>query len=391
MFRIFALLILCLTNIICSAQLRLQKCDNKKLNPDQLVFNHFLKEGIKVVKAQYRLNPNGSGIFYDPQNLLGISEGIVLSTGNIDSIKGPNKRFGISYHFPGFDRYEDEDFVTAHENYDAIVISIEFIPSFDSICFEYCFGSEEYPEFVGSDFNDQFALYLKVKGTKQNNNIARLPNNSVVNINQVNHKKNSEYYIDNTLQNHYNKDLQKWEPANQKLFDTYEYDGFTKLLTAGANVIPGKIYQLKMIICDLNDANFDSGIFLKSKSFRSIPSKKNIRKSGTKKHFVHFDVAKSELNDSSIKTIENISVFILHNQVDSIIINGYTDSTGNEESNKLLSLKRAEQVKQVLLKHGVSDKNFRISGEGSNHPIGSNTTPEGRLLNRRVEIILLKK
>lgn len=375
------------------SQIQIQKCDNKTLTIEQLVVDHFLKGGIKITKIESRTHPDGIGIFTDPQKLLGIKEGIVLATGNIDSIKGPNKRFGMSSHFPDSKDYKDDDFITHSQNFDAMVLIINFIPTFDSICFEYCFGSEEYPEFVNSEFNDLFVMYFKPKGLKVNGstNIALLLDQQPVCINQVNKKKNSDYFIDNTFDNHFNKYKKKLEPLNQKLFDNYEYDGFTKLLTAGSRVLPGKEYELKIIICDLNDFNFDSGVFLKSKSFRSIPAKNTFKKSKFKKYSFQFDVAKATLTDDNMNAIPDLASYIISNQIDSIYIIGHTDSTGNADSNFNLSIQRASTVKLLLINNGVSEDRIRTLGKGSKTPINSNATYEGRMLNRRVEILLFKK
>lgn len=376
-----------------SAQIEIQKCDGHQLTVEQLIVDHFLKGGIKITKIESRIHPDGVGIFTDSKKLLEIKEGIVLATGNIDSIKGPNKHFGTSSHFIGIGNYQDDDFVTQGSNFDAMVLKIEFIPTFDSICFEYCFGSEEYPEFVNSQFNDLFVMYFKPKGYTivGSSNIAKLPNQLPVCINLVNHKKNSDYFIDNTAQHHFNKHTKKWEPFNQDLFNSYEYDGFTKLLTAGAKVFPGKTYELKIIICDLNDFNFDSGVFLKSKSFRSIPAKNLFKRAKYKKYIFQFDVAKSSLADADILAIPDLATYMINSRIDTVYIYGYTDSTGNSDSNLTLSFNRATNFKKLLVAEGIDETRIKCSGRGSNSPIKSNATFEGRMLNRRVEIILFKK
>lgn len=378
---------------VASSQIQIQKCDNKKLTIEQLVIDHFIKSGIKITSIESRIHSDGIGLFSDPQKLLGIKDGIVLATGNLDSIKGPNKRFGMSSHFNGIGRYQDEDFITRAENFDAMVLKINFIPTFDSICFEYCFGSEEYPEFVNSEFNDLFELYFKPKGSTVtgSTNIALLPNHQTVCINEINKNKNSDYFIDNTFENHFDKYKKNWAPFNQNLFDNYEYDGFTKLLTAGSKVIPGKEYELKIIICDLNDFNFDSGVFLKSKSFRSIPAKDIFKKSKYKKYAFQFDISKSTLMGDNLNAIPEIAQYIITNHIDSIYLIGHTDSTGNADSNLSLSKKRALSIKQLLINEGVDESIIRTSGRGSNAPIKNNSSNQGRMLNRRVEIMLFKK
>lgn len=392
MCRIFLLLIICIRTSFCTAQLHLQKCDQVSLTPRQLVEDHFLKSGVKIIKVSYQLHRDGSGIFTDEKSLLGFKDGIVLATGNIDSLPGPNKRFGTSSHFKGIDSYMDDDFRTKGKNYDAMMLNIEFIPMFDSICFEYCFGSEEYPEFVNSDFNDLFVLYLKPKGSKITDNLALLPNKLMVCINTVNHKKNKEYFIDNTADYQFNKISKQYEPLNRELFTVFEYDGFTKVLTAGSNLVSGKVYELKIIICDLNDANFDSGVFLKSHSFRSIPAAfVNTQKTSYKKFIYYFNTASFVPDSIMLRTIPDLSDYIRKNKIDFVYLSGHTDSTGRNDSNILLSMNRANYIKKLLTNEGIDEHIIRTFGKSSGFPVKSNATKEGRELNRRVEIILYKK
>jgi len=72
----------------------------------------------------------------------------------------------------------------------------------------------------------------------------------------------------------------------------------------------------------------------------------------------------------------------------SISIVGHTDSVGNDDKNQELSLKRAEAVRTYLVTRGVPADRLKAEGAGETTPIADNGTPEGRAINRRVEIIL---
>jgi outer membrane protein OmpA-like peptidoglycan-associated protein len=65
---------------------------------------------------------------------------------------------------------------------------------------------------------------------------------------------------------------------------------------------------------------------------------------------------------------------------------GHTDNRGTDESNQDLSLKRARAVADELTSDGVSGARIRVRGEGESRPVATNDTPEGRAMNRRVEI-----
>lgn len=71
-----------------------------------------------------------------------------------------------------------------------------------------------------------------------------------------------------------------------------------------------------------------------------------------------------------------------------IVIEGHTDSMGNENVNKQLSLQRAETVKEFLIKYGIDANRIESRGFGEEAPIASNTTNAGRKLNRRVEVVI---
>ena len=71
-----------------------------------------------------------------------------------------------------------------------------------------------------------------------------------------------------------------------------------------------------------------------------------------------------------------------------IVVEGYTDSQGNEDKNQQLSQRRAEAVREYLQQHGIDAQRLRAVGKGEADPVASNDTVEGRASNRRVEIIV---
>ena len=73
-----------------------------------------------------------------------------------------------------------------------------------------------------------------------------------------------------------------------------------------------------------------------------------------------------------------------------VVIEGHTDSVGNDDANKKLSQGRAEAVKAFLLTQGVEAVRLTAVGQGESEPVASNDTPEGRANNRRVELVIKK-
>jgi outer membrane protein OmpA-like peptidoglycan-associated protein len=69
-----------------------------------------------------------------------------------------------------------------------------------------------------------------------------------------------------------------------------------------------------------------------------------------------------------------------------IVVESHTDSTGSEARNLVLSKQRADAVKSLLVNAGIAPERIRAKGRGELVPIAPNDTPEGRALNRRIEI-----
>jgi outer membrane protein OmpA-like peptidoglycan-associated protein len=72
-----------------------------------------------------------------------------------------------------------------------------------------------------------------------------------------------------------------------------------------------------------------------------------------------------------------------------IVIRGYTDNVGSYRFNESLSRSRAKIVKRYLVKKGIEPERIETIGMGESDPLVPNETPEGRAVNRRVEIELV--
>lgn len=100
-----------------------------------------------------------------------------------------------------------------------------------------------------------------------------------------------------------------------------------------------------------------------------------------------FDSA--DLNEESKKALSELARLMLKNKKNDIRIDGYTDSIGTVEYNDVLSVKRANSVKDYLESQGVSASRMTVKGYGKSNPIATNKTAEGRQKNRRVDIVIL--
>ena len=216
--------------------------------------------GISISNVTITCDTLAAATFVGSQSNVGINAGLALTTGSIFYLGGPNNNGSTStaLNAPGD---PDMDALTVQITYDACILDFDFVPVGDTLLFNYVFGSEEYPEFVNSVFNDGFAMWLSGPGYTVPTNVALLPGTSTpVTVNNVNSTMNTSYYIDNG----------DGSTAPQNADTTViQFDGFTVNMTSISTVVPGGSYHLKIGVADAADGVFDTGVFLQAGSFRT--------------------------------------------------------------------------------------------------------------------------
>ena len=202
---------------------------------------------ISVENISYTGNPNGIGYFSNGASL-GLNSGIVLSSGSVTAIAADANSFASTTFLAPGDAQLDA--LNPNPSNDAAVLQFDFRPISSSVSFDYVFASEEYPEWVGSAFNDVFGFFISGPGITGSQNIALIPGTSTpVGINFVNVSINNQYYITNT--------------GTENVFDAY-----TTVFTATiSGLTPCQTYHIKLAICDTQDWSFDSAVFLEANSF----------------------------------------------------------------------------------------------------------------------------
>ena len=103
---------------------------------------------------------------------------------------------------------------------------------------------------------------------------------------------------------------------------------------------------------------------------------------------VLFDTGRSDLKPGALRTLEQLTAFLVENPERSVIIEGHTDSVGSAAFNQRLSEERAQSVQNALIERGIAPARLSAVGFGPTRPVVSNDTAAGRQQNRRVEIIL---
>jgi|ETNmetMinimDraft_30_1059905.scaffolds.fasta_scaffold01482_2 gliding motility-associated-like protein len=200
-------------------------------------------------------------------------QGIIMSSGFSESLEGSNSctAFASGNTTGGSD--PDLAQVNGDIINDACVIEFDFMPTGDSARFVYIFGSEEYHEWVNTQWNDVFGFFLSgpgISGAYSNNgiNIAEVPGTSLpVSISNVNCGRqqtgcapppgggsNCVYLYDNTDQ-------------SQGTFQQTALDAYTSPFIALNETQSCQWYHIKLAIGDVSDAAYDSGVFLEKGSF----------------------------------------------------------------------------------------------------------------------------
>ena len=106
---------------------------------------------------------------------------------------------------------------------------------------------------------------------------------------------------------------------------------------------------------------------------------------------VHFENNKAVLVLESYNELDRLVEVMLRKKRMIIEIAGHTDDVGNAEDNLILSQKRAETVREYLISKGIEKHRVFAKGYGDTEPVEDNLTEEGRQLNRRAEVRILKE
>jgi gliding motility-associated-like protein len=291
-----------LFSIVANAQLVV---DNTSQTPKQLVQNVVVGQGINVSNIKFNGTAANADLVSDQVGLfsnglttnIGLNTGIILSTGNAIIAKGvndnPSGTLETTNPFIG-----DPDLSILSNNQtiqNVAILEFDFIPTGNKLSFNFVFASEEYPEYVNDTYNDNFGFFLSGPGitgpfSGSSKNIALIPTTTLpVSINNLNNGKSNvgpceycEYYVDNTAGT------------------TIQYDGFTKVLSANADVVCGQTYHIKLAIGNAGADNYyDSAVFIEGASFSSpsINLEPDLKICSASNHVLNSGLSASEIHE----------------------------------------------------------------------------------------------
>lgn len=226
--------------------------------------NFLSAKSIKVSKLTFNGKATNLALFEEKEGTMKIVKGLLMTTGDVKNAVGPN-------YTPAATTVISQNLVVDKDMqkmvgktgrlFDICKVEFDIEVDADSLFFDYCFGSEEYPEFL--EFNDAFGLFISgtgINGMSEDTtlNIATLPRNkTLISVKNINHTKNEKFYVSND----YERDLH--------FFKAWQYDGFTVPVRAAVKIKRGQKYHFKLAIADFGDPYYDSGIFIRGFATKS--------------------------------------------------------------------------------------------------------------------------
>jgi gliding motility-associated-like protein len=236
--------------------------------------------GVTISNAILNCPNTASGIFSNAPNALGLEDGIVLTCGSVLDVRNANAGVNASSSNNAPGDFDLTALIAATNpnlvSTDACVLEFDAEVLGDSLTFNYVFGSEEYNEYVCSNFNDVFGFF--VTGANPSGpayvrqNVALIPGTTTaVAINSVNNGNVGASGMASTP---------GCNIGNAAFFNgvvpSIVYDGNTVALRSKINTVPCTIYNFKLGVADgtptgSNDQSFDSGVFIEAGSFTSLP------------------------------------------------------------------------------------------------------------------------
>jgi len=265
-------LALCLATVsVTKAQLTVSTTAYNTPSAAQSLVNNILL-GAGVTASNITFTPAGGesvqlGFFNGVNSNLGLDSGIVMSTGDVQSLSPVGTTTGFPLGGSNADLLTlansvppliGQTFNVSSTN-DVAILEFDFVPAADTVKFRYVFGSDEYTTYINTQYNDVFGFFISGPGitgpfSGNSQNIAVVPGTNPplpITISSVQPNLNGQYYISNTGQ------------ASVSL------NGFTTVFTAVSPVICGETYHIRLAIADGSDGALDSGVFLEALSFTS--------------------------------------------------------------------------------------------------------------------------
>ena len=207
-------------------------------------------------------NVNGIASFDANGSDFPFASGIVLTSGSVTSAPGPNLDVQSNGGWPG--DADLEAFTTAVNTNDASFIQFDFTPFTEQLSFNFIMASEEYDQNFECTFSDAFAFILTDQATGISENLAVVPGTNIP-IEVTNIRPDVPGQCDAVNEEFFGQ--YNFSPFNDENIAATNFNGQTVALTAQADLIPGNVYTIKLVVADQADNAFDIAVFIEAGSF----------------------------------------------------------------------------------------------------------------------------
>ncbi len=233
------------------------------LTPQQLIEDNLVQGCVQVSNITSSVNGSVNGFssygyFERANSNFPFENGIVLSSGNVNSAGNVTNENPLNEGDTNWTTDPDlENALGISNTLNATSIEFDFISSSSTIQFNYILASEEYFNNYPCNYSDGFAFLIRESGTNNTfQNIAVIPNTAIpVNTSTI-----------------HDEIVGFCDAENAQFFEGYNlgdtnFNGRTTVMSASASITPNVQYEIKLIIADQTDRNFDSAVFIEGNSF----------------------------------------------------------------------------------------------------------------------------
>ena len=410
-----ALFLLVSSTLLGQQKSEFQVSKTKRLK--KTVRQELIGEGIAVKRVCFRGMRRAIGEFNQADSIFHMSKGLVLTTGNYKTIASPNTERGQSTanRNRGFRFWKKR---TDAQLYDAAALQFDFYPNADYMSFNLVFASEDYPDLLNASYEDQLLILLTYPNGQQE---VLAPD---IGTSKINHEQNALYYINNsklnekiryptpdtfvkTIASHRLILTSKWNTklaAVQTPIYPIEFDGMTKVLQIQAPVERHQRHRLQIAIADKGNRIFDSAVFIEMGSLVShnqpdyktgilaadpnyyytidtiaryplttyTSAVKHEMNCNAQEWKLNFNYDSYDLQPEHYTPLARLVNKLKHCSASSVVIQGYAAAKDEIAYNEALSKKRAEEVRDFLVRQGISYKDITLrwhSAENGNQPI----------------------
>ena len=242
--------------------------DSQTYSPQQLVENILIDSDCinninvtNVVGGDFGGTDQSYGYFNASGTTFPFQSGIVLSTGRLANVPGPNNSLSDDDATNWASDLDLENALNESATINATILEFDFISVASQVSFNYIFASEEYQQGNSNtcNYSDLFGFLIKpAVGQNQYENIALVPNTDTpVKVTTVTPGISGSC-----------------PPENETYFGSFNdsnspinFNGQTAILTATANVVPNQVYHVKLVIADHFNFRYDSAVFIEAGSF----------------------------------------------------------------------------------------------------------------------------